>query len=138
MTAADERDYKEYQDALQRAIDRRGLKRRLALLKRGEAILWAASLLHGGMPVMDPNRTQVPQESNPRPSPPCHSNPRKLLTVLPFETRLSQAPLAGLALLHRARPAGGSVLLGALGLALQRAPDPPQELLWQCPTHASV
>ena len=64
IACADERDYREYQDALQEAITRRGLKRRLALLKRGEAVLWAASLLHGGTPVMDLNRTRLSQASH--------------------------------------------------------------------------
>lgn len=53
------RDYAEYQDELQRAIDARALERTQALLRRGETFLWAASLLHGGSPIEDRNRTRL-------------------------------------------------------------------------------
>ena len=57
-------DYAEYQDELQRAIIARGMPRRQALLRRGEAMLWAASLLHGGTPVLDHNRTRLSQATH--------------------------------------------------------------------------
>ena len=38
-----------------------GLKKELAYLKRGQALIWAANLLHGGEPVVDPQRTRLSQ-----------------------------------------------------------------------------
>ena len=40
------------------AIEERGLERRRARLKRGQALIWAANLLHGGDPITDPNSTR--------------------------------------------------------------------------------
>eukprot|EP00966_Prymnesium_polylepis_P145469 3359571-Prymnesium_polylepis.1 len=57
-------DYPEYQDELSAMIARRGLAKRRMLLRRGETILWAASLLHGGEPVADRNRTRLSQASH--------------------------------------------------------------------------
>ena len=51
-------DYSEYQDELQKSIDAQRLRRSYALLRRGETFLWAASLLHGGSPIEDHNRTR--------------------------------------------------------------------------------
>ena len=59
-----ERDYAEYQDALEAEIERRRLPRSLALLHRGEALLWAASLLHGGSEVLDRNRSRLSQATH--------------------------------------------------------------------------
>jgi hypothetical protein len=38
-----------------------GLEKELAYLKRGQALIWAANLLHGGEPVGDPERTRKSQ-----------------------------------------------------------------------------
>lgn len=38
-----------------------GLKKELAFLKRGQALIWAANLLHGGEPVVNPERTRLSQ-----------------------------------------------------------------------------
>ena len=59
-----ERDYADYQAVLQLEIERRRLPRSVALLRRGETLLWAASLLHGGSPVLDPNRTRLSQATH--------------------------------------------------------------------------
>lgn len=37
------------------------LKKELAYLKRGQALIWAANLLHGGEPVADPRSTRISQ-----------------------------------------------------------------------------
>lgn len=42
----------------------RDMQPSLALLRKGEAILWAASLIHGGTPVLEPNRTRLSQASH--------------------------------------------------------------------------
>ena len=59
-----EKDYPQYQDALQAEIRRLGLKPEYALLKKGEALIWAASLLHGGTRIEDTNRTRLSQASH--------------------------------------------------------------------------
>ena len=38
-----------------------GLSKELAYLKRGQALIWAANLLHGGEPVAKPERTRRSQ-----------------------------------------------------------------------------
>jgi hypothetical protein len=38
-----------------------GLRKELAYLKRGQALIWAANLLHGGEPVAKPERTRKSQ-----------------------------------------------------------------------------
>jgi hypothetical protein len=42
-------------------IPRVGLKKELGYLKRGQALIWAANLLHGGEPVLNPERTRKSQ-----------------------------------------------------------------------------
>ena len=53
--------YQQYERELQLAIDKLGLKSETATIKKGESFLWAASLLHGGSKLNDPNRTRVSQ-----------------------------------------------------------------------------
>jgi hypothetical protein len=50
-----------YEPAIQRLVDERGLVRREGHLKKGQAIIWAANLLHGGSPILDQNRTRHSQ-----------------------------------------------------------------------------
>jgi hypothetical protein len=42
-------------------IDAYGLRKEKAYLKRGQALIWSANLLHGGEPVADPNSTRRSQ-----------------------------------------------------------------------------
>ncbi len=42
-------------------IGARGLRKERPALRRGQALIWAANLLHGGDPVADPSRTRVSQ-----------------------------------------------------------------------------
>lgn len=60
---ADSRDiYTElYEPAIQRLIDDHRLVKEEAYLKRGQAIIWAANLLHGGSPIKDSTRTRHSQ-----------------------------------------------------------------------------
>ena len=51
----------ELHDYLERLIPSYGLEKELAYLKRGQALIWAANLLHGGEPVANPERTRVSQ-----------------------------------------------------------------------------
>jgi hypothetical protein len=45
----------------QELIPTYGLEKELAYLKRGQALVWAANLLHGGEPIATPDRTRVSQ-----------------------------------------------------------------------------
>lgn len=47
-----------YIPALQRRLDAAGLPRRTAVLRKGEALVWAANLAHGGSPIVDPHSTR--------------------------------------------------------------------------------
>ena len=46
---------------VEKLIPSYGLKKELAYLKRGQALVWAANLLHGGEPVVKPDRTRLSQ-----------------------------------------------------------------------------
>jgi hypothetical protein len=37
------------------------LEKRVAIMKRGEAIIWAANLYHGGEPILEPGRSRHSQ-----------------------------------------------------------------------------
>ncbi len=50
-----------YEQALARWIAEQGLSKRVVTVKRGQAVLWAANLLHGGEPIRDPARTRWSQ-----------------------------------------------------------------------------
>ena len=52
------RRYEEFVDALAAAS---GLPRQTVTMKRGEALVWAANLLHGGDPIADPESTRQSQ-----------------------------------------------------------------------------
>ena len=54
-------DYKDYEIKLAQFIKSIKLQPRLATLKRGEAVVWAANLLHGGGSVKDLKRTRLSQ-----------------------------------------------------------------------------
>lgn len=56
-----ETDYRRYEDFLARLIDDLGLHKETVRMRRGEAIIWSANLLHGGNPIEDPKSTRRSQ-----------------------------------------------------------------------------
>ncbi len=54
-------DYPEYEQRIQRIIQEQGLSPEYGLVKRGEAIIWHANLLHGGAAYKDRTRTRHSQ-----------------------------------------------------------------------------
>jgi hypothetical protein len=54
-------DYRSYEDFLARLIDDLGLQKETVRMRRGEAIIWSANLLHGGDPIEDPQSTRRSQ-----------------------------------------------------------------------------
>lgn len=54
-------NYATYVEMLQALIRTHGLTKRVAVVDRGEAIVWAANLYHGGEPILDPGRTRYSQ-----------------------------------------------------------------------------
>jgi hypothetical protein len=56
-----EEDYPIYEAHVQAEIARHGFEPRLALLRKGEAVLWAANLLHGGSPTEPGEQTRRSQ-----------------------------------------------------------------------------
>ncbi|WP_293062809.1 phytanoyl-CoA dioxygenase family protein [Okeania sp. SIO2B3] len=53
--------YPIYEEFLQSLIEHNGLKKVELYVKKGQALIWAANLLHGGSPVLDKNRTRYSQ-----------------------------------------------------------------------------
>ncbi|MEM1171296.1 MAG: phytanoyl-CoA dioxygenase family protein [Cyanobacteria bacterium P01_H01_bin.35] len=53
--------YPIYQEFLQSLIEHNGLEKVELYVKKGQALIWAANLLHGGSPVLDKNRTRYSQ-----------------------------------------------------------------------------
>lgn len=54
----------EYEDAVEAILRAEALEARTLTLRRGQAVVWAANLLHGGAPVVDPGRTRLSQASH--------------------------------------------------------------------------
>lgn len=54
-------NYRIYLKLLQAMIETHGLEKRIAMMKRGEAIIWAANLYHGGEPILEPGRSRHSQ-----------------------------------------------------------------------------
>lgn len=54
----------EYEDAIGAIVEAEGFETRELALRRGQAIIWAANLLHGGSKVVDPERTRLSQASH--------------------------------------------------------------------------
>ena len=52
---------KRYEQALAAYIEERGLKGVSKPLKKGQALVWTANLLHGGGPILEPGRTRFSQ-----------------------------------------------------------------------------
>lgn len=53
--------YHVYEDGIQKYIETLGLKKHIVLLRKGQALIWAANVLHGGEPIRDPSRTRHSQ-----------------------------------------------------------------------------
>ena len=53
--------YPVYEEFLQSLIEYNGLKKVELYVKKGQALIWAANLLHGGSTVLDKNRTRYSQ-----------------------------------------------------------------------------
>lgn len=51
-------EYRLYEDAVERLIEARGWARVPMLLRAGQAVVFGGGLLHGGMPIADPERTR--------------------------------------------------------------------------------
>jgi ectoine hydroxylase-related dioxygenase (phytanoyl-CoA dioxygenase family) len=54
-------NYPSYEDYVTDLIEREGLEPRYGTIKKGQAIVWAANLLHGGAPQKDRSRTRLSQ-----------------------------------------------------------------------------
>ncbi|MCB1669691.1 MAG: phytanoyl-CoA dioxygenase family protein [Gammaproteobacteria bacterium] len=53
--------YKAYEQAIQRIIAEQGLQPEYGIIRKGEALIWHANLLHGGSTRRDPNRSRHSQ-----------------------------------------------------------------------------
>ncbi len=53
--------YQEYEDFLARLLETSGLRKETVQPRKGEALIWAANLLHGGDPITDPESTRRSQ-----------------------------------------------------------------------------
>jgi hypothetical protein len=54
-------DYPKYERVIQQRIDAGGIAPAYATIKKGQAFIWAANLLHGGSPQIDRSRTRASQ-----------------------------------------------------------------------------
>lgn len=57
----DPEDYPMYEAHVQAEIERHGFEPEVAALRRGEAVLWASNLLHGGSPTKASDTTRRSQ-----------------------------------------------------------------------------
>jgi hypothetical protein len=53
--------YVAYEAYIQRLIEREALEPSYGRLRKGQALIWASNLLHGGAPQRDPQRTRLSQ-----------------------------------------------------------------------------
>jgi len=64
ITASDQKGYEHYgayEELIQTLIRELGLERRVLKVRKGQAVAWAANLLHGGSPIRDHARTRHSQ-----------------------------------------------------------------------------
>lgn len=64
ITASDQKGYEHYgsyEQLVQLTIAELGLERRVLKLRKGQALVWAANLLHGGSPIQDKARSRHSQ-----------------------------------------------------------------------------
>ena len=53
--------YKDYEEHVQRVIEREGFQPEYGTIRKGQAIVWSANLLHGGSPQRDKERSRHSQ-----------------------------------------------------------------------------
>lgn len=53
--------YQLYEDAISELIEVAGLEKRVLIAEKGDVLIWAANLLHGGEPVLDSHSTRLSQ-----------------------------------------------------------------------------
>jgi hypothetical protein len=58
---AREDEYPKYEQYIRELIEREGLEPEYGTIKKGQALVWASNLLHGGAPQRDPERTRHSQ-----------------------------------------------------------------------------
>lgn len=58
---AGEENYPDYEDHIRSLIEDEALEPQYGLLRKGQALLWSANLLHGGAPQRDKERTRLSQ-----------------------------------------------------------------------------
>lgn len=56
--------YLEYEEAIEAVVAALSLEPHPVILKRGQAVIWAANLIHGGTAVRDPQRTRLSQATH--------------------------------------------------------------------------
>jgi len=57
-------NYRSYEDLVRRILEAHGLERKTLPMKRGQAVIWAANLFHGGSPRLDPSRSRHSQATH--------------------------------------------------------------------------
>jgi hypothetical protein len=58
---ADYSQYSHYEEYIGKVAEESGLPVEYGLIRKGQALIWSANLLHGGSPAKDPNRTRRSQ-----------------------------------------------------------------------------
>jgi len=53
--------YEQYEEGIAQYVRALGLTKKKVLLKKGQILVWAANLLHGGEPILEPGRTRHSQ-----------------------------------------------------------------------------
>jgi ectoine hydroxylase-related dioxygenase (phytanoyl-CoA dioxygenase family) len=57
-------NYKQYEQFIEDVIESNNFEKKPFIAKKGQAIIWSANLLHGGLKVVDPTRTRWSQATN--------------------------------------------------------------------------
>lgn len=57
----DASEYPKYENHIERTLAANGMRPKQALLKRGQALIWSANIIHGGAKVLDPARSRLSQ-----------------------------------------------------------------------------
>jgi hypothetical protein len=63
-TSAVNNNYANYESAIEELITISGLRKERFLPQKGDCLVWAANLLHGGDPIVDPQRSRLSQVSH--------------------------------------------------------------------------
>ncbi|MBS1918010.1 MAG: phytanoyl-CoA dioxygenase family protein [Bacteroidetes bacterium] len=56
--ALGKKEYSDYEDVIEKAIAKKNFEKKVFLAKKGDAFVWHANLVHGGLPVEDPKQTR--------------------------------------------------------------------------------